>query len=166
VHISFDTETLTESDKLILAAVIGRVGLVSLPTPEDVRPTDAERAALPDPMTEDKPKRVRRTKAQMEADRAAEEAAAKVAAEKAEEAYEDLKAGPNDDEPTPADEDLHEEDTDAVTIEDLKSAASALIVKDREAAKKILGELGVSKVSEIAEEDYAKAVYLFTAAAA
>jgi hypothetical protein len=153
VQITLDTDNLTESDKLILAAVIGRVGLVSLPQEQPAEPEQ----------TEDKPKRVRRTKAQMEADRLAEEAATPTGP--AEEEPEDDFAPT---EPTPAEraEAIADAVANEVTIEDLKSAASALIVKDREAAKRILGELGVSKVSEISEEDYTKAVYLFTAAAA
>jgi hypothetical protein len=167
----------------VLAAVIGRVGLVTLPN-DNLEQTEAEaiekwsqhgkqnytptEAAQLDAAAkgEDKPKRTRRSKAQIIAD---EEAAAKAAAEPSpaagDESSEAEHNAPQDPptEPTPDSEDAA---ADPVTIEDLKSAASTLIMKDREAAKRILGELGVSKVSEISEEDYAKAVYLFTAAAA
>ena len=84
---------------------------------------------------EEKPKRTRRTKAQIEADKAAKEAAAST--------------------PPKEEKENTEEQSGSYTIGQVRTALSEKVNDHRAAIKEKLKELGATKVSTMKEEDYA-----------
>lgn len=118
--ITIDTSNITDTDRSLLMLVL--TGVPGMP-----EPTITEAAPTPTVTTEDAPKRTRRTKAQIEADRLAAEATEKKATESA--LGEDETAGLDDytDEPS-------------VTLEQATELAVKLIASDRPAMVELLAK--------------------------
>lgn len=151
MHITIDTSNITDADRAILAQVLG---LASTVVAADTGGETATHVVSPAADVEqEKPKRTRRTKAQIAAD---EEAA------KATEQEQDEPVPAN--EPTAASEDAESDakqeptdaSEDAATIEQVTGLATLLIQKDRSAMVELLKQFGARRVSEIPESDLGK----------
>lgn len=155
MHITIDTNHPTELDIKLLKLMLG--DYLFPESPKAPQTEDVEKAASTDdgetatPAAEpEQPKRKRRTKAEMEAARAAEEAA------KAEPADEPTADSEN------AESDAAEQDEtpaatgDSISIAEVTELATQLIQKDRSAMVDLLKQFGARRVSEIPESDLGK----------
>lgn len=124
--ITIDTNKLTDEDKEILSYVMQGKSAV--------RPTENDTAAEP-------PKRTRRTKAQIEADRIEAEKAA------AETTPEEQAEGPTEREVQEA-----LGTTNALSVEEFSNLCSELIAKNRDAFKGLLDEFEVKRATLVPDE--------------
>jgi len=148
ISIQADADSaFTAKEQDILNALAGvatkttQVGEVKVTEPAKAEPAPvATEEAAPA-----KPKRTRRTKAQIEADKAAEEAA-------------EAAHGEDEEEPKTLQEELAEDDNEEPSAADLRKEVVALaskLVSDGQAAgvRKVLTDLGAKKVSELKDKD-------------
>lgn len=124
---------------------------ITEPAKEDEAPAKVTEPAEEDEAEAPKPKRTRRTKAQIEADRAAEEAAKKSSTQAAV-----LSEDADTDDAEEDEDDLV--GSDDVTVEQVMAAVSELLKSDsskRPAIKGLLAEHGAGKVRDIPEAELA-----------
>lgn len=145
LQLNIDTENITDADRGFLRALAGDAVFTVLEDLVEAAQAPAPTLSVvpdtePVPAAEDKPKRARRTKAQMAADEAA--AAAEDGTDEA-----DLPGIAAETEAAASDE---------VTLEDAVAAASRLLSTKRgEEVKAALDQFGAARVSELKPRDYA-----------
>jgi hypothetical protein len=185
VHITIDTNNITEQDRELLAKILGPVNFAAFKATAG-ESTDDGQTATPATAPE-QPKRGRRTKPEIAYDEALatyqgphKDDGSEYAA--LNQAYLQLKAkdpenervkafeqdipapapaSEDADEPTPDSENAesdatHEQSADSITIEEVTELATQLIQKDRSAMVDLLKQFGARRVSEIPESDLGK----------
>lgn len=150
IEISENHDGLTDIEKAVLAALGGssvqtvQVGEVKVSTPAKAPTTEPAEA----PAEPEKPKRTRRTKAEIDAEKKAKEAEAAKEAE----VLQEVEAKTLQEEL--AEDDSAEESDEKPTMDDAVSAATVLVSAGRQQElKKILETLETPRVSKLADKD-------------
>lgn len=151
IEISETADGLTDIEKAVLAALSGsnaqtlQVGEVKVSTPVEAPTKEAPAEAPAEP---EKPKRTRRTKAEIDAEKKAKEAEAAKEAE----VLQEVEAKTLQEEL--AEEDTSEDSDEKPTMDDAVSAATVLVSAGRQQElKKILETLETPRVSKLADKD-------------